>query len=112
MSNRMLLEQGPGFAEWLVQDSEDETKFAVHRVRDVEPTLERNKQLYNADNRGYTPSRDMQHVFSITPEMVEIYTQLWGANPLKKGNEKLLERMINDPDLRGFRASPGRFTWR
>jgi hypothetical protein len=29
------------------------------------------------------------------------------ANPLQRGNEKLLGRMLNDPYLRHFRTAPG-----
>lgn len=107
MSNRLLLEQRDDIVEWLRQDSEDPTKFVLERVQDFEPTIERNKALYNLDNRGYTPSKNLQHVASIPRLAVEIFKQRYGADPLKKGNEELLERLLNDPDLRYFRTAPG-----
>lgn len=105
-----LLERDPltGRVEYLHQDPADPHSFALQVEFDIEPTLERNKRLYNADNRGFSEDRDWQHVASIPAEAVEIFKQLYGADPLKKGNEELLKRFLNDPDMRGFRTAPGR----
>lgn len=105
--DRWLLDRHSGLTEFLHQDASDPDSFAIEFVADVEPAIERNRALYN-DGDGYTPSRDLQWVASFPPIVIEIYKKLWGADPLAKGNEQLLHRMINDPDLRHFRTAPGR----
>ena len=108
ISDRWLIDRHSGFSEYLLQDPSDETKFALELVADIEPTVERNKALYNEDNRGYSPSGEWQRIASFPPIVIEIFKKQWGADPLAKGNEKLLNRLLNDPDLRHFRTAPGR----
>jgi hypothetical protein len=107
MTERLLLDQHSGWDEYLVQDAADESRYTIEMEADVEPVVERNKRLYDLDDRGYTPSRSMQHVASFPPIVIEIFKQRYGADPLKKGNEALLNRLLNDPDLRFFRTAPG-----
>jgi hypothetical protein len=39
--------------------------------------------------------------------IVELWKKQYGADPLAKGNETLLRRLLNDPDLRFLRTSSG-----
>lgn len=102
-----LLDRQNGWTEYLHQDPADPDSFAIEFVADVGPTLEANKRLYN-DGDGYSPSREWRYVAEIPPIMVEIWKRQYGVDPLARGNEALLKRLLNDPDLRGLRTSPGR----
>jgi hypothetical protein len=107
MSTRRLIERACGAAEFLVHD-EAEDRFAVETVADIGPVIERNKSLIAADDGGWSPTREWRRVASFPPVVIEIFKRRWGADPLARGNEALLRRLLNDPDLRHFRTAPGR----
>jgi hypothetical protein len=106
MSRDRELDRHDGLVEYLHYD-EGEDRFALELVSDVAPVIERNKALYN-DGDGYAESREWRRVASFPPIMREIAKQIWGADPFAKGNEDLLKRLLNDPELRHFRTAPGR----
>src|SRR5689334_8817552 len=66
--------------------------------------VDANNELQAKGNNGYTPSRDIQHVAQVPIAVVELWEKMYGVNPLAKGNEKLLTRLLNDSDLRGLRT--------
>jgi hypothetical protein len=107
MATRRFLERVDGADEYLVHD-EAEDRFAVERVADIGPVLERNKRLLAAEDGGWSPSREWRRLASFPPIVIEIFKRRWGADPLARGNEALLRRLLNDPDLRHFRTAPGR----
>jgi len=96
-----------GWDERLSFDA-SENRFTLQLSGDIENVIERNKALAN-QNDGYSPSREWRRVASIPLVLVEMWKKIYGTNPLAKGNEKLLRRLLNDPDLRGLRTSPGKF---
>jgi hypothetical protein len=100
------LDRYDGMVEYLHHDPDTES-FAVELVSDVAPVIERNKALYG-EGDGYGPSREWRRVASFPPIVREIMRRIWGADPFAKGNEELLRRLLNDPDLRHFRTAPGR----
>jgi hypothetical protein len=105
---RLLLDAyEDGTTEWLSPD-DGEGRFVVETRADVEPLLERNKRLALAEDGGWSRSREWRRVASFPPIAVEIFRRRWGADPFARGNEKLLRRLLNDPDLRHFRTAPGR----
>jgi hypothetical protein len=106
MSRFRELDRHDGIAEFLHHD-EAEDRFALELVADVEAVIERNKALYN-EGDGYSSSREWRRVASFPPIAIEIFKQVWGADPLRGGNEELLRRLINDPALRHFRTAAGR----
>jgi len=69
--------------------------------------LERNKQ-FDSYTDGYTPSRDLQHVASIPMSVIALWIERFGVDPTARGNEKLLARLLNDPEWREVRTGPGR----
>lgn len=85
---------------------DDETgKIVLKRVcHDVEPLLDRNKAL-EADARK---AGSMKHVASIPFGLVEMWKVMYGVDPTARGQERLLTRLLNDPDLRYLRTAPGR----
>lgn len=103
---KRLLDQYGGITEYFHYDDTTDTA-AIEIKSDVEPTIERNKRL-QIDTDGYSNSRELRHVASIPMVVIEIWKKRHGADPLAKGNEDLLKRLLNDPDLRYFRVGLGR----
>src|SRR5690606_20002967 len=95
-----------GAAEFLLYD-EAEDRFAVESVADITSVIERNKALFTADDGGWSPTREWRRVASFPPIVIEIFKRRWGADPLARGNEALLRRLLNEPELRHFRTAPG-----
>lgn len=106
MSLYKELDSYDGLVERLHYD-EAEDRAALELVADITEVIERNKALMN-DGDGYSPSREWRRVASFPPIVVEIFRKTWGADPFRRGNEDLLRRLLNDPDLRHFRTAPGR----
>lgn len=85
-----------------------EDRTIIERVQDVEPILERAKGLHNA---GLTHSDDREyvHAASIPNVIVERYCHLHKiAFDEFMRNEDHQRRLLNDPDLSGFRIWKGR----
>lgn len=76
--------------------------------QDIEPILERNKALANHDDRGWTKTREWRRVAEIPNVVLEMWRTQHGCDVLAKGNEKLLKRLLNDPENRFLRTAPGR----
>jgi hypothetical protein len=106
MARDLLLDRYDGLEEFLHFD-DGEYHFAVELVSDVEPVIERNKALFN-EGDGFGATREWKRVASFPPIIREITKRVWGADPFAAGNEELLRRLLNDPDLRHFRTAPGR----
>jgi hypothetical protein len=82
-------------------------RFALRRSGDVEPVLEANKRaLVGGD--GYTPSRDLRRIASIPPAVQLLWIERYGVDPLRRGNEDLLRRLLNDPEWMHLRTAHGR----
>lgn len=88
--------------EWI--DHEDGT-FTVTQIEDASALLERNKQIRN-NHDGYTPSRDMQFIGTITPNIHAEFLAR-GIDLYHPAFEPELRRYLNDPDYRGFRTGEG-----
>lgn len=88
----------------------DEMTGDVHieTKQDVAPLLERNKALQNED--GYTKNgikNEMWH-FAHIPIVVQLkWLVKYGADndPMRKGNEKLLFSLLNDPEWRYLKTT-------
>ena len=72
--------------------------------------LRNNVALQNAGWDGYSGDSDraFKKVASIPIQIIELWTEMYGVNPLDPGNEKLLTRLLNDPDWSTLRTSTGR----
>jgi len=106
METRLVETTPDGVAEALVFHGDG--SVALRRSQDVEPALEANKRL-RSDGDGYSPSRELRRVASI-PTVVQFeWIRRYGVDPLARGNEALLRRLLNDPDWRHLRTAPGGF---
>lgn len=98
------LDETDGIVEELHFD-DGEGKAIIHRTADIEPLLDANQDAFN---EGLVNKRcEFRRVASFDPVTIMELTRIHGADPFKRGNEKLLERILNDPDLRKFRTLPG-----
>lgn len=99
----LLLQQHDGFSEWLHTDDGDH--YRIVRTQDVGAVLDANRAQATANPSGMGASREWQHVARI-PVMVQFeWITRYGADPLKRGNEDLLHRLLNDPEWRYLRTS-------
>lgn len=96
-----------GWAETLHFD-EGEGTFTINRVDDVAPVLDANRRTH-LHGDGYSPSRELRHIASIPPLVVEVWKKQYGVDPLRPEHRGLLRRLLNDPDNRFLRVSEGRF---
>jgi hypothetical protein len=106
MTVRRFVEMTPdGIGEELIFHGDG--SFAIRRFEDVEPIVERNKALQTAGD-GYSATREWRRVASIPVTVQMQWINRYGVDPLAKGNEALLKRLLNDPEWRHLRTSPGR----
>lgn len=76
------------------------------KSEDVEPLLERLKGLRNAGDVG---SSEMKHAASFPASVVEAYKAQYGVSHHEfMANPVHIRRMLNDPELAGFRVWSGR----
>lgn len=106
MGARLVEVTPDGMAEYVHVDDQART-VTVQRLADVEPAIESNKRAA-ATGDGYSPSRELRRVASIPVGVQLQWIQRFGADPLARGNEAWLRRLLNDPEWRHLRTSPGR----
>ena len=76
------------------------------RSFDAEPYLDAAKALHNSGQHG---SSELKHAASYPPGFFEYYAQLKGITYQElMGNPVHVKRMLNDPELGGFRIWKGR----
>jgi len=92
---------------WFAHDPVKKKNF-FKTEQDVEDILEHNKNLANHDDKGWTKTKEWRRVAEIPNVVQEMWIQQYGADPMAKGNEKLLRRLLNDPENRYLRTAPGR----
>lgn len=80
--------------------------FALRRSEDIEPIIDANKRGQN-EGDGWSKSREWRHVARIPMTVYLQWIQTYGCDPFDKGNEALLNRLLNDPDNRYLRVSQG-----
>lgn len=75
---------------------------------DPNAVLEKNKQELADNPKNQTKDGAFRKVASIPLFVQELWISMYGVDPLAKGNERLLERLLNDPEWREVRTSHGR----
>lgn len=83
------------------------SKFHVEKVQDVEPILERNKELQRLDD-GWNKTRDGRRIASI-PMAVHLQWLKEGFDCTDPDNAQELRRRLNSSEWRYLRTSEGRF---
>ncbi len=87
---------------------DDVDGLAFVTTQDVEPILDRNKELFNNGTRGYTPSRDLRHVAEIPLVVVEIWKNEHGVDCFNKNHAEGVRRLLNSSEYAYLRTAPGR----
>lgn len=106
MPDPLILARHDGFTERL--HTTDGREFTVERISDVEPIIDYNKAVQRDNPSGMGASREWRHIAEIPVMVHEIWKKTYGVDPLARGNEALLKRLLNDPDNRWLRTSEGR----
>jgi hypothetical protein len=106
MGGRLVEVTPDGVAEYLHVDEAAGT-FTVQRLADVEPAIEANKRAMTSGD-GYSPARELRRIASIPVTVQLHWIERFGADPLAKGNEAWLRRLLNEPEWRHLRTAPGR----
>jgi hypothetical protein len=107
--NRRLLDfdARTGIAEYHIYDSLPD-RTIIETVQDVAPILERNRALQNADDRGWTPSRDLRRAATIPDIVVLKWRKDYGIDVFNRDHWPAVKRLLNDPEWRYLRTAPGR----
>lgn len=107
--NWRLLDHDPltGVKTWFAHDPVAK-KNHFRTEQDIEGIFENNKALQNEDDKGWSKSKEWRRVAEIPNVIQEMWMNQYGVDPLAKGNEKLLKRLLNDSDNRFLRTAPGR----
>jgi hypothetical protein len=103
-----LLDRDPATGEvdtFRYDDAED--RAIVKTSVDVEPVIDRNKQLYTAGD-GYTPDRTMRRAASIPMSVVLEWRQKFGVDVFKKEHWPAVRRLLNSNEYLYLRTAPGR----
>ncbi len=104
--DKLYTENDNGMQTDVHYDNETDT-LVVNRTQDVENILEANKRKYNEfGDRRLHRGETFHHAASIPNIVIERWIKEYGLNPLDRGNEALLKRLLNDPDNKFLRTSP------
>ena len=80
----------------------------VETTQDVEPILDQNRSLANDDQYSKDGIKNEMWHFASIPIVVQLkWLNEYGPenDPMRKGNEKLLFRLLNSPDYRYLKTT-------
>jgi hypothetical protein len=80
----------------------------IETRQDVSPLIEQNKALQNDESYSQNGIKNEMWHFATIPIVVQLqWLQKYGPvnDPMKRGNEKLLFRLLNDPEWRYLKAT-------
>jgi hypothetical protein len=105
---RRLLSVDPlsGIAEYHHYDSAT-GRTVIETVQDVAPVLERNRTLQNADDGGWSPSRELRRAATIPDIIVLKWRSEYGIDVFNRNHWPAVKRLLNDPEWRYLRTAPG-----
>lgn len=101
----LLTEPNGIVREW--HTNNDGTYTVVSKSPHESSILDHNK-AYQAAHDGYTPSRDMQHVASIPPLLIEYWQIVEGWNPFSPENADKLAAKLDSSEFMWLRTGTGR----
>src|SRR5262245_32377197 len=80
----------------------------IETVQDVAPILERNRALQNADDQGWSGSRDLRRAATIPDIIILKWRNEYGIDVFNRDHWPAVKRLLNDPEWRYLRTAPGR----
>lgn len=105
---RRLLDRDPvtGLAEYHHYDAATDTTV-IETVQDVAPILERNKALQNADDGGWSPTRDLRRAATIPDIIILKWRNEEGIDVFDPNHWPAVRRKLNSSEYRWLRTAPG-----
>ena len=105
---RRLLDHDPvtGLAEYHHYDATTDTTV-IETVQDVAPVLERNKALQNADDGGWSPTRDLRRAATIPDIIILKWRNEEGIDVFDPNHWPAVKRKLNSSEYRWLRTAPG-----
>lgn len=95
----------------LTEDHYDEgtDTLVIKESQDVDPILDRNKELANPglSGDGYSPSRDLKRVASIPNIIIQKWLQN-GVNVFDRNDWPKVKRLLNSSEWQNLRTSSGK----
>ena len=106
--HRRLLDHDPvsGLTEYHSYDPATDTTV-IETVQDVAPVLERNKALQNADDGGWSPTRELRRAASIPDILVLKWRNEEGIDVFDPNHWPAVKRKLNSSEYRWLRTAPG-----
>ena len=80
------------------------TDYVDNTITDV---LERNKALYNHDDKGWSPTKEWRRVASIPVSLMHEWLVNEGIDVLNKDHWPAVKRKLNSSDYLYLRTAPG-----
>jgi len=109
---KKTLDADPFFGTTFIDNDKSINKLHVGTFQDVQPLLERNKIYRNDEDRTKAGIKNgWFHVASFPPAAIAMIEKQYGLKPggfLTLKDDKLLNRIINDRDLSGFKTTTKR----
>jgi len=107
--SRRLLDRDPlsGLVEYHHYDVATGRSY-IETVQDVAPILERNKALQNADDRGWSASRELRRAASIPDIIVLKWRTEEGIDVFDPNDWPAVKRKLNSSEYSWLRTAPGR----
>ncbi|MGE0652251.1 MAG: hypothetical protein AB7P12_10940 [Alphaproteobacteria bacterium] len=105
---RRLLDHDPatGISEYHHYDAAAD-RTVIETVQDVAPVLERNRALQNADDRGWTRSRDLRRAATIPDIIILKWRNEEGIDVFDPDHWPAVKRKLNSSEYRWLRTAPG-----
>lgn len=97
----------PGAPATGIEIDESSDKLVIHTRQEVSAILDHNKAFKNSGLDGYTPSRDMRHVASIPPIILDKWLKEEGIRWWDSADTPKLMSKLDDPDWSHLRTSVG-----
>lgn len=93
-----------GATETFDYDESSDTAI-IHRSADVQPIIDRNKELANHTDGWTSRERDMRHAASIPMEVALIWLQRYGIRAWSKEHADKVKQLLNSNEWRYLRTS-------
>lgn len=106
--HRRLLDHDPttGLVEYHhYDDATDRT--VIETVQDVRPVLERNKALLNADDGGWSATRELRRAAAIPDIIILKWRNEEGIDVFDPNHWPAVKRKLNSSEYRWLRTAPG-----
>lgn len=86
------------------EHDESEGRIIIHRAADVQPVIDRNKELANHTD-GWNAARDMRLAASIPIDVAYIWLRRYGVRAWRKEDWPAVRRLLNDGEWRYLRTN-------